>query len=109
MARWRQRITFAAISAILFAPRADQAYTTAIGFMIGSVLTVAIAATLHFAVLPNVETFAGFSLIIGFCPGAGRRCSRPAVAAGYFHRNGDTLCAASRAHQPDELRHTAIL
>jgi uncharacterized membrane protein YccC len=59
-------ITFAAIIVILFAPRADQAYTTAIGFMIGAILTVAIAATLKFAVLPNVETFAGFSLIIGF-------------------------------------------
>jgi uncharacterized membrane protein YccC len=58
-------ITFAAIIVILFAPRADQAYTTAIGFMIGSLLTVAITATLKFAVLPNVETFAGFSLIIG--------------------------------------------
>jgi uncharacterized membrane protein YccC len=59
-------ITFAAIGVILFAPRADQAYTTAIGFMIGSILSVAIAATLKFAVLPNVETFASFSLIIGF-------------------------------------------
>jgi len=59
-------ITFAAITVILFAPRADQAYTTAIGFMIGSMLTVAIAATLKFAVLPNVETFAGFGFIIGF-------------------------------------------
>jgi len=58
-------ITFAAIIVILFAPRADQAYTTAIGFMIGSILTVAITATLKFAVLPNVETFAVFSLIIG--------------------------------------------
>jgi uncharacterized membrane protein YccC len=57
-------ITFAAIIVILFAPRADQAYTAAIGFMIGSILTVAIAATLKFAVLPNVETFAVFSLII---------------------------------------------
>ncbi|MBV9201632.1 MAG: FUSC family protein [Alphaproteobacteria bacterium] len=58
-------ITFAAIIVILFAPRADQAYNIAIGFMIGSVLTVVIVATLLFAVLPNVETFAGFSLIIG--------------------------------------------
>ena len=58
-------ITFAAIVVILFAPRADQAYATAIGFMIGSILTVAIAATLKFAVLPNVETFAVFGLIIG--------------------------------------------
>jgi uncharacterized membrane protein YccC len=59
-------ITFAAIVVILFAPRADQAYTTAIGFLIGSILTVAIAATIKFAVLPKVETFVGFSLIIGF-------------------------------------------
>jgi uncharacterized membrane protein YccC len=59
-------MTFAAIIVILFAPRADQAYTTAIGFMIGSIVTVAICAILKFAILPNVETFASFSLIIGF-------------------------------------------
>ncbi|MFZ3237504.1 MAG: FUSC family protein [Stellaceae bacterium] len=58
-------ITFAAIIVILFAPRADQAYAIAIGFMIGTVLTVIIVATLLFAALPNVETFAVFSLIIG--------------------------------------------
>ena len=61
-----QAITFAAIGVILFAPRADQAYDTAMGFMIGSILTACITATLKFAELPNVETFAGFSLIIGF-------------------------------------------
>src|SRR6516165_3463873 len=44
-------MTFAAIIVTLFAPRADQAYTTAIGFMIGSIFTVAIAATLNFALL----------------------------------------------------------
>jgi uncharacterized membrane protein YccC len=59
-------ITFAAIIVILLAPRADQAYTAAIGFMIGSILTVAVVATLLFAVLPNVETFAGFSWRIAF-------------------------------------------
>src|SRR5204863_804828 len=58
-------ITFAAIIVILFAPRAEQAYTTAIGFLIGSILAVAVVATLLFAVLLNIETFAGFSLIIG--------------------------------------------
>ncbi len=58
-------ITFAAIIVILFAPRAEQAYAIAIGFMIGCLVTVAIAATVEFAVLPNVETFAVFSLIIG--------------------------------------------
>ncbi|HEY3911200.1 MAG TPA: FUSC family protein [Stellaceae bacterium] len=59
-------ITFAAIIVILFSARAEQAYNIAIGFMIGSLLTVALVATLLFAVLPNIETFAGFSLIIGF-------------------------------------------
>jgi uncharacterized membrane protein YccC len=58
-------ITFAAIVVILFAPRADQAYTTAIGFLIGSILMVAIAAMIKFAVLPNVATFVGFGLITG--------------------------------------------
>ncbi len=58
-------ITFAAIIVILFAPRAEQAYAIAIGFMIGCVVTVAVAAALKFAVLPNVETFAVFSLVIG--------------------------------------------
>jgi uncharacterized membrane protein YccC len=58
-------ITFAAIVVILFAPRADQAYATAIGFMIGTGLTAAFAAIIAFAVLPNLETFAAFSLAIG--------------------------------------------
>jgi hypothetical protein len=41
--------------------------------------------------------------------GTGGCFSRLAVAAGHFHRDGDSLCSAARAHQPDELRHTAIL
>ncbi len=60
-------ITFAAIGVILFAPRADQAYATAIGFMIGTALTAAFAAIIAFAVLPELETetFFAFSLAIG--------------------------------------------
>ena len=58
-------ITFAAVGVILFAPRADQAYATAIGFMVGTGLTAAFAAIIAFAVLPNTETFAAFSLAIG--------------------------------------------
>jgi uncharacterized membrane protein YccC len=60
-------ITFAAIGVILFAPRADQAYATAIGFMIGTGLTAALAAIIAFAVLPGLtrETFATLSLAIG--------------------------------------------
>jgi uncharacterized membrane protein YccC len=60
-----QAITFAAIGVILFAPRADLAYATAVGFTIGTGLTAAFAAIIGFAVLPNSETFAAFSLAIG--------------------------------------------
>jgi uncharacterized membrane protein YccC len=58
-------ITFAAIVVILFAPRADQAYAAAKGFMIGTSLAAAFAAVIAFAVLPNRETFPAFSLSIG--------------------------------------------
>jgi uncharacterized membrane protein YccC len=58
-------ILFAAIGVILFSPRADQAYATAMGFMVGTGLTAALAAIVKFAVLPDLETFAGFSIAIG--------------------------------------------
>jgi uncharacterized membrane protein YccC len=58
-------ITFAAISVILFAPRADQAYATSMSFVLGVGLTAVFAAIIEFAVLPGVETFVGFSLAIG--------------------------------------------
>jgi uncharacterized membrane protein YccC len=58
-------ITFAAIGVILLAPRADQAYAAAVGFMMGTGLAAAFAAIVEFAVLPGLETFAGFSLAIG--------------------------------------------
>jgi uncharacterized membrane protein YccC len=58
-------ITFAAVGVILFAPQADQAYATAMGFMVGTGLGAALAAIITFAVLPNRETFAAFSIAIG--------------------------------------------
>jgi uncharacterized membrane protein YccC len=60
-----QAITFAAIAVILFSPKADQAYTTTMSFMVGTGLTAAFAAIVKFAVLPGLDTFAGFSLAIG--------------------------------------------
>jgi hypothetical protein len=60
-----EAIAFAAIGVILFAPQADQAYATAIGFTIGTSLAAAFAAIIAFAVLPNLETFPAFSLAIG--------------------------------------------
>ena len=58
-------MTFAAIVVILLAPRADQAYGAAIGFMVGNSLAAVLAAIVGFAVLPNHETFVALSLGIG--------------------------------------------
>jgi len=58
-------LTWAAISVILFAPRADEAYVTAMGFLVGSGIAAVAAAVITFALLPGLETFAAFSLVIG--------------------------------------------
>jgi uncharacterized membrane protein YccC len=60
-----EAITWAAIPTILFAPRADQAYDSARGFVAGCFVATVAAAVAAFAVLPNLETFAAFSLAIG--------------------------------------------
>jgi uncharacterized membrane protein YccC len=62
-------ITFATIVALLLAPRADQAYGTAIIFTVGILVDLVLTATVAFAVLPAVgtESFAAFSLVIGLC------------------------------------------
>jgi uncharacterized membrane protein YccC len=59
-----QAITFTAIGVILLAPRADQAYAAAKGFMVGTAFGVPAAATIAFAVLPNLEGLAAFSLAL---------------------------------------------
>jgi uncharacterized membrane protein YccC len=58
-------VAFAAIVVLVFSARADQAYSAAIGFMIGASLAAVLAAIIKFAVLPQVATFASFSLAIG--------------------------------------------
>lgn len=57
-------ITWAAISVILFAPRADEAYARAVDFTIGTGLATVCAAVVAFAILPNVATFAGLSIVL---------------------------------------------
>jgi uncharacterized membrane protein YccC len=57
-------VTFAAIVVTLLAPRAEEAYTNAVSFMTGTVIAAVCAAITLFALLPNVVTFAGFSLVI---------------------------------------------
>jgi uncharacterized membrane protein YccC len=58
-------IVFAAVGVLLFAPRADQAYATAKGFVVGNALATVFTAIIAFAVLPGLETFEAFSLAIG--------------------------------------------
>jgi uncharacterized membrane protein YccC len=47
---------------ILLAPRADAAYAQAVRFTIGAALSAVCAAIVLFAVLPQLETFAGLSM-----------------------------------------------
>jgi uncharacterized membrane protein YccC len=58
-------LVFASIGVILFSQRGDQAYVTMISFLVGVALSAVFAAIVEFALLPNVTTFAGFSLAIG--------------------------------------------
>jgi uncharacterized membrane protein YccC len=57
-------ITFTAIGVILLAPRADAAYAQAVQLTIGTALAAVCAAIILFAVLPQLETFAGFSMAL---------------------------------------------
>ncbi len=58
-------ITWVAISVILFAPRADEAYSFALLFMMGCVVSAVIASVFAFAILPQVVTFPAFCAVLG--------------------------------------------
>jgi uncharacterized membrane protein YccC len=58
-------ITWAAVTVILFAPRADQAYSMAFSFTIGNCLAALLAAAILFGILPRIETFFALSLVLG--------------------------------------------
>jgi uncharacterized membrane protein YccC len=58
-------ITFAAIVVTLLAPTRDHVPAVSLSFMIGTALAAVFAGIIKFAALPAVDTFAGFSVIIG--------------------------------------------
>ena len=58
-------VTWAAITTILFSVRADQAYAFALRFAAGSAIAAVCAAVMLFAVLPDVQTYAGLGLVVG--------------------------------------------
>ena len=72
-------IAFATIPVVIFAPRAEQAYATAKSYLIGIIVTAALAAIVNFAVLPGLTGFTEFS-IAWPCAGAGRRAADPDLA-----------------------------
>jgi uncharacterized membrane protein YccC len=57
-------IIWTAITVVVFGPRADQAYTGAMQFLLGTGLAVVFAAIVKFAVLPQLGTFVGFSVAL---------------------------------------------
>jgi uncharacterized membrane protein YccC len=57
-------IIWTAITVVLFGPRADEAYTGAMRFLLGTGLAVVFAALVKFAVLPQLGSFVGFSVAL---------------------------------------------
>jgi uncharacterized membrane protein YccC len=57
-------ITFAAIEVILLAPRADQAFTAATEFALGTFIAAVFAAVIEFALLPAIHA-EGFAALAG--------------------------------------------
>jgi uncharacterized membrane protein YccC len=57
-------IIWTAITVVLFGPRADEAYTGVIRFLLGTGLAVVFAALVKFAVLPQLGSFVGLSVAL---------------------------------------------
>ena len=57
-------ITWAAVPVVLFGAKGDQGYRWALSFLAGCVLATVCAAIISFAVLPQMQTFVGFSAAI---------------------------------------------
>src|SRR6202035_2849254 len=64
-ANWAFAITFSPVSVILLSPRSDESYAAAVKFTVGTAIAALGAATVLFAGLPNVTSFAGFAIVLG--------------------------------------------
>lgn len=95
-----QAITFAAVSVFLFAPQADEAYARAVGFSVGVGIGAVFAGIIAFAGLPSVETFAGFSIVMGlFLVPAGILMAQPWRASMFAAMVGNFLPILAPANQ----------
>jgi uncharacterized membrane protein YccC len=105
-------IVFVAIVVLLLSPKGDLAYHGALAFALATSGSIISAAIMKFAVLPAFETFAGFCAAIGLFLIPRRLCngSKPyACAGGCVRCHGCQLHATPLTHEPDDLRHGAIL
>jgi uncharacterized membrane protein YccC len=78
-------ILFTAVLVLLFSPRGDAAYASAVAFTVGTLVCISLTAIIKFAVLPGVETFAALSVVLGIYlipVGFGLAYSRRPVALG---------------------------
>ncbi len=75
-------LAFGAIVVLLISPSGDNAVSSALGFMAGTVFTMALAAVAGFALLPGQEGFLRLSLTLGIflIPAA-------ALSAGTWHKS----------------------
>jgi uncharacterized membrane protein YccC len=93
-------IVFSAVTIILLAPRADEAYAYAMNFMIGVCIAAVCAAVILFAGLPNVETFVGFSLVMGlFLVPAGALMAQSGNAPTFVALSGNLVPLLAPANQ----------
>jgi uncharacterized membrane protein YccC len=84
--------TFAAIGVTLFAPRDDQAYASAMRYMIGTVIAVACAAIIKFALLPGLTTFTALSVTLGvFLVPIGALAAQPWQTAAFTAAAGNFI------------------
>jgi len=58
-------IVWAAISVVLFGPRSDAAYTTAVSYLLGAIIAALCASVVKFAVLPLCDSFAALCAVLG--------------------------------------------
>jgi uncharacterized membrane protein YccC len=106
-------VTWTAISVVLFAASADEAYASAMKYMVGTGLAAVCAATIGFAVLPKIETFEGFSAAMGvyFVP-VGALMAQPWQAATFAPMAGNFIPLLAPANQmsydPVQFYNTAL-
>ncbi|HZC98234.1 MAG TPA: FUSC family protein [Bradyrhizobium sp.] len=93
-------ITWTAISVIYFASRTDEAYSSAMRYAVGTGLAAVGAAVVLFAVLPNLETFASFSIALGlYLVPVGALVAQPWQAEMFAPMAGNFVPLAGPANQ----------